>query len=329
MHTSIYVAIAMTLATLTSCRSMNRAIDDEGPVPELLADDDRPDPNEDVSSITEGVFDRSNEYSPAIVDSDIVAFVSDVNDQEDIYYMAFRGRNTATPSHLVSGGDNEKAPAIGSVEGKRTCVFVSDAAATIQVSSVGFPKGIGQRAVVDAPGHANWPDLSPGGSRLLYSVLNRHDEYDTWLFDYTTGQRTFITRGQRAKFNPKNEDEFVYTRQSVNGIWHVWSFNLGQEMPTQLTFGEEDEFDPCYSPDGRFIAFAANQTGSSDIYVMRVDNPMERTRVVSHGAVDREPAWTPQGDAILFSSDRNETYDIYLKPFESEPDEAGTETSDM
>jgi serine/threonine protein kinase len=76
-----------------------------------------------------------------------------------------------------------------------------------------------------------------------------------------------------------------------------------QRSLTRLTVGGGVQAEATWSPDGRSIAYASDQSGSSDIWVQSVDggDPVQLTR--SPGQ-DTEPSWSPDGRSIVFRSDR-------------------------
>jgi Tol biopolymer transport system component len=71
-----------------------------------------------------------------------------------------------------------------------------------------------------------------------------------------------------------------------------------------------DDFDPSWSPDGAFVAFATDRDGNAEIY--RMDTTGHSTaRLTSNPAADRDPAWSPDGGTIAFVSNREGNEDIY------------------
>jgi len=61
---------------------------------------------------------------------------------------------------------------------------------------------------------------------------------------------------------------------------------------------------PSWSPDGRLVAFASNQSGNFEIYVRRSDGGQE-VNVTGHPAEDVQPAFSPDGRSIAFVSARS------------------------
>jgi len=82
---------------------------------------------------------------------------------------------------------------------------------------------------------------------------------------------------------------------------------LGEERPTQLTFGDYDEHSIAWSPDGKEIAFVSNRTGKADlnmhldIYAVDVATKEIRRITESVGA-EYYPKWSPDGTKIAYTA---------------------------
>jgi Tol biopolymer transport system component len=59
-----------------------------------------------------------------------------------------------------------------------------------------------------------------------------------------------------------------------------------------------DEHQGTLSPDGRFAAYATDETGDSEIYVATFPNPADRWRISPDGG--RTPAWGPDGSELFY-----------------------------
>lgn len=72
----------------------------------------------------------------------------------------------------------------------------------------------------------------------------------------------------------------------------------------QLTFSQEHESEPAWSPDGTKIAFASlhltGNGGYSEIFVMNPDGSDQRR--LTESKYDRSPTWSPDGTKIAFWS---------------------------
>lgn len=122
-------------------------------------------------------------------------------------------------------------------------------------------------------GPEDWnPAFSPDGQKIVYA----------------SGPLAFPTQGY-----PQKRDLFV--------------INTSGSGKTRLTQTPEDESQPVYSPDGKYIAFVRD----GDIYRMKADGT-ENTQLTAHSASDSAPCFSPNGRQIAFVSNRDGNDEIYV-----------------
>ena len=92
--------------------------------------------------------------------------------------------------------------------------------------------------------------------------------------------------------------------ETMNGIGRkgplrdVWLRQLTRGATSRrLTPGREATFDPALSPDGRWVAYASDETDSYEVYIRAADGSAKR-RVSFTGG--REPLWNPNGQEIFY-----------------------------
>lgn len=72
---------------------------------------------------------------------------------------------------------------------------------------------------------------------------------------------------------------------------------------------------PWPTPDplkgGGSVAFALQQNGRSDLYILSVGQS-QPVRVTNHPAEERDPVWSADGRYLAFSAHRNQNWDIYV-----------------
>jgi Tol biopolymer transport system component len=87
--------------------------------------------------------------------------------------------------------------------------------------------------------------------------------------------------------------------------------NLSQQLTVDLS----SEICPSLSPDGRWLLYASNRTGTYDLWVRPAAGGIP-TQLTSHPADDYSPAWSPNGRKICFVSTRDDPQgDLYILNF--------------
>ena len=92
----------------------------------------------------------------------------------------------------------------------------------------------------------------------------------------------------------------------------------------QITHGNHDNVAPCFSPDGKTIAFQSNRDGNMEIYILDIETRYER-KITDHPAKDEFPVFSPDGKVLAFTSTRDDSSaaadwrlrEIYLLELES------------
>jgi eukaryotic-like serine/threonine-protein kinase len=98
----------------------------------------------------------------------------------------------------------------------------------------------------------------------------------------------------------RNGDVLVYSRPTPATNRDVFTLRPGG-TPTPFLASARDERSAMLSPDGRWMVYAALETGrEEEVYVQRYPGPGERA-VVSQGG-GREPVWSPRGREIYYRS---------------------------
>jgi Tol biopolymer transport system component len=119
---------------------------------------------------------------------------------------------------------------------------------------------------------------------------------------------------------------FSSTRHTEKSHLYVIDISERNKLPEQVSFSSHSEIQPCWSPDGRKIAFATNKNGPYDIVIIDRDNAHDSRQFVLTGDLDSHkisPAWHPTWNMIAFNkyNQTTQTWDVWMR------DASGSRTS--
>jgi hypothetical protein len=118
-----------------------------------------------------------------------------------------------------------------------------------------------------------------------------------------TGTDEPLTTGERQQrpiaISPDGA-QLVYEEQTPTGAFDLMVLALAGRQTSPLLNSPSDERNASISPDGRWIAYDANPTGRSQVYV----RPFPNVRAAEYHIADngRTPLWAPNGRELFFVS---------------------------
>ena len=139
-------------------------------------------------------------------------------------------------------------------------------------------------------------------SQLTIAQENIHPVVTSDLMKLaTTSSLSISPDGKQAvsvvtrKATKNNDTEYYYTQ-------HLYLFDLtGKEEPVQLTFGDRNDSQPEWSPNGKQIAFVRACKDLPQVWVLPMTGGEAYTLTkAKYGAI--QPKWSPDGKSILFTS---------------------------
>jgi serine/threonine protein kinase/Tol biopolymer transport system component len=112
------------------------------------------------------------------------------------------------------------------------------------------------------------------------------------------------------------------TPSAVNGIWVVPMH--GERKPHLFIESRFQLWHPDLSPDGKWMAYVSNESGTYEVYIQPYPGPGEKTRISTSGGFD--PIWNANGRELLYRSFTADGQQLFLSaavsslaPFRTDP----------
>jgi len=241
----------------------------------------------ELSETSRGVFSASEGgtlvYQPAVRDPTM-----------EIVWVDRRGDTLKRIGELPGAFDflalapdgNTAALTVSGAEGREQDIWLLDAET-------------GQRTRFTFGANAYSPVWSPDGASLAFVAT----------VDGTTGLHRKLLRGssmtrldahRSLPFSWSPDGRFIAEifagEETGADIWILPVSGEGEPYPYTST--KSLEVNPAFSPDGRWIAYASDETGSFEIYVGSFEEPERRWQVSTKGG--QSPRWRADGKEIFY-----------------------------
>lgn len=106
--------------------------------------------------------------------------------------------------------------------------------------------------------------------------------------------------------------EVIYSMQGS-----LWRQKLGTDEARQLTSGGGYDYQPDWSPDGRWVVFSSYRNDAMELRLLDLQGETNQV-LFGHGFVNVEPRWSPDGSQLAFVSTAFEgRWHVYLARFAS------------
>jgi dipeptidyl aminopeptidase/acylaminoacyl peptidase len=167
-------------------------------------------------------------------------------------------------------------------------------------------------------------NLSPDGTVALASETDQSHNLDLWLYDTKRGSRTRFTS------NPATESTGIWSPDARSVVFHSnrnGHFDLYRKAtdgtgPEELLYADQTQKYPqSWSPDGRFLVYAALADGRSDYDLWILPGPLGKQSVSKpfpflHSEFDENQGqFSPDGKWIAYQSNESGRDEIYATPF--------------
>jgi serine/threonine protein kinase/WD40 repeat protein len=161
-------------------------------------------------------------------------------------------------------------------------------------------------AVSSLPARASWAGLTwtANGKSLLFSWFGRMGEVD--LSGATIRRPAHESRYDILDITVRGRQMACVRWQFEHGIWSLDLLRSGDRVvageKTQLITSTSWDDTPQFSPDGKWIAFSSERSGTPEIWVAGADGLNVRRLTFFDGQFAGTPRWSPDGKRIVFDA---------------------------
>ena len=200
------------------------------------------------------------------------------------------------------GQPDENTPATPALapDGQRVAVARS-VQGNIDVWLIEVSRDVASRFTFDAA-IDNSPLWSPDGSQVVFRSSRKgvHDLFEKPARGTADEQPLLVTSHGKSPLDWSRDGRFLlYSTQDPKTGSDLWALPMtGERKPFAVLQSSFDEIEGQFSPDGRWFAYASDESGRYEIYIQTFPVGGGKWQVSSAGGV--QPLWQRDGHELLY-----------------------------
>jgi Tol biopolymer transport system component len=188
----------------------------------------------------------------------------------DIYWQRVGGKN---PINLTKDSSMSETTPAFSPDGNLIAFHSEREPSGLYIMEA---TGENPRRLSDVGYHPSW---SPDGKQIVAGAewVGVHSNKSTnpsalWIIDVATGAKRLLTEGDAAQpsWSPGGE-RIAYWYWSTEGRGDIATIPAAGGAPVRITSQDSVDWNPVWSPDGKYIYFASDRGGSMNLWRIAVD----------------------------------------------------------
>ena len=165
------------------------------------------------------------------------------------------------------------------------------------------------------------PRISPDGRKLAVAIETPGTlNFNIWVFDLARGVPTRLTFSSSLDGHPawSPDGKTIVFMSDRSGQFHIYQTAAdGTGNTSPMVVDDAWEYNPSFSPDGRYLTFRRRSTQSGahfEIWAMPLYGDRKAFPVVQSSDA-AHPALSPDGKWLAYSSQESGLPEIYVVPF--------------
>jgi Tol biopolymer transport system component len=161
-----------------------------------------------------------------------------------------------------------------------------------------------RRALPSTGAPLNWaPMWTPDGERLLFLASGARADAVYWRAADGTGDAQHLLDARSAEGWNAGGAVLRFLTLTGNGDYGISLFDMKSRSVTALIdLPGTAQHSSAVSPDGRWIAYASNESGRYEVWLEPLPRTTVRYRLTTNGG--SHPLWLPDGRSITFDRER-------------------------
>ena len=188
-------------------------------------------------------------------------------------------------------------------DGRRIAVMKTEAnAVSGDIWTIDLARGTSTRMTFD-PSNDVSPLWSPDDSRIIFTS-NRRDLSDVYVKPASglgTDEPLIVMDGFTAASDWSLDGRYIAFQNNppdTKRAWDIWIYSVAEKKAFPFLQTEFGETSPHFSPDGKWLVYASDESGRNEVYVQPFPATGGKWQISTEGGF--RPKWSARGDEIFY-----------------------------
>lgn len=256
-----------------------------------------------VEEITFFTDSPESELSPVwTADGEYILYTVERNESDNFESYRMKA-NGSEIKRIGTGEGNLTVFSDLSLDGKNL-VLVKSIDSQLDLYLANLENGTVTPVTSDPKVSESWGAWCRLGKKITYTQESAGMPSQLWIVDRDGNNKTRLGTSENVG---TGKDwcplglRVIYSAKDLQGKDDLWVIDFKGTNQTQLTNTSYSEWNPSFSPDGKWIAYVSDEGGSPDIWLRDIEGNY-RVRLTNNiGRFDSIPRWSPDGSKIVFA----------------------------
>lgn len=155
------------------------------------------------------------------------------------------------------------------------------------------------------------------GRKITYTQEPADMPSQLWIVDLDGSNKTRLGNSENVGIG---KDwcplglRIIYSAKDLKDTYDLWVIDFYGTNQAQITNTSYNEWNPSFSPDGKWIAYVSDEGGSPDIWIKDIEGNYRARLTNNIGSPDSVPKWSPDGSKIVFAGyNRGNNFTLNMK----------------
>lgn len=184
--------------------------------------------------------------------------------------------------------------------------------ASNQICIIGADGSGFRRLTTDDNRQHYYASLAPDGQSAVYAAFRQADVYEIYEVNLSTGEVKQLTNKTGNLNGPEISPDgksIVFKRATGSDRNIIMLMDRNGGNPINIPHAEG--WDPTWSPDGKYILFASDESGSIQLYTIRTDGK-QLQQISNLPAIRGRSDWSSDGKYIVTYSGDSWAREVYI-----------------